>query len=113
MKLFTALPAKSAVLSAALTAVIAVTIAAPAVASPQLAQSKNCASCHQMDAKSIGPSYKQIAQKYTANAETVAMLAGKITKGGAGVWGPVPMPANGQVSDAEARTLASWILSLK
>jgi cytochrome c len=85
----------------------------PALASPQLAQSKNCAACHQMEAKAIGPSYKQIAQKYTANPDTVAMLATKIVKGGQGVWGPVPMPANGQVSEAEARTLASWILSLR
>lgn len=87
--------------------------AVPAMASPQLAQSKNCAACHQMETKAIGPSYKQIAQKYTSNPETVALLANKIVKGGKGVWGPVPMPANGQVSEAEARTLATWILSLK
>ncbi len=90
-----------------------VVLSLPASASPQLAQSKNCAACHQMDARAIGPSYKQIAQKYTASPDTVAMLATKIVKGGQGVWGPVPMPANGQISEAEARTLATWILSLK
>jgi cytochrome c len=54
-----------------------------------------------------------VAQKYAGDAKAVDMLATKIIKGGSGVWGAIPMPANPQVTQAEARTLATWIMSLK
>jgi cytochrome c len=86
---------------------------APASASPELAQKKNCMSCHQVDAKLIGPAYKDVAAKYAGQADAPARLAQKVIKGGSGVWGAVPMPANQQVNEAEAKQLVQWILSLK
>ncbi len=76
-----------------------------------LAKAKNCLACHAMDKKVVGPSYKDVAKKYTAKDE--AMLAEKVIKGGKGVWGPVPMPANPSVTPDEANKLVKWILSLK
>jgi cytochrome c len=93
--------------------VIAGMAAAPAWANEQLARSKNCLACHQIDAKVVGPAYKDVAAKYAGQPDAVAKLTQKVMKGGAGVWGPVPMPANPQVSEAEAKQLVQWILSLK
>jgi cytochrome c len=76
-----------------------------------LAKSKNCLSCHAVDKKVVGPSYKDVAKKYTAKDEP--MLAKKVIEGGKGVWGPVPMPPNPSVKPDEATKLVKWILSLK
>ena len=86
-------------------------IAAPAQADLALARSKNCMSCHAVERKVLGPAFKDVAARYKGNAGAVDLLATKIRKGGAGVWGPVPMPANNQVSEAEAKTLANWVLA--
>ncbi len=88
-------------------------LAAPAFADQALAQSKNCMACHAIDKKLVGPGYKEVAAKYAGDKTAVDKLATKIVKGGSGVWGPIPMPANTQVSDAEAKKLAAWVLSLK
>jgi cytochrome c len=85
----------------------------PAMADTALATSKNCMACHAVDKKLVGPSYKDVAAKYAADKTAVDKLAIKIQKGGGGVWGPVPMPANTQVNDAEAKKLAAWILTIK
>jgi cytochrome c len=90
-----------------------------ALASPQawadaaLAQQKTCMACHAVDRKIVGPSYKDVAAKYAGQSQAAAMLAEKIVKGGVGTWGPVPMPANPKVSQAEALKLAHWVLSAK
>ncbi len=84
----------------------------PALASPDLAQKKNCMACHATDKKLIGPAYKDVAAKYTGQKDAADKLALKIQKGGAGVWGAVPMPANPQVSEAEAKQLAAWVLTV-
>ncbi len=86
---------------------------APAMADQALATSKNCMACHAVDKKLVGPSYKDVASKYAGQKDAVDKLAAKIMKGGSGVWGPVPMPANPQVNDADAKKLAAWVLSLK
>jgi cytochrome c len=91
----------------------ALVVAAPAFASPELAQKKNCMACHQVDKKVVGPSYKDVAAKYAGQKDAADKLAQKIVKGGSGVWGAVPMPANPQVSEAEAKQLAAWVLSQK
>jgi cytochrome c len=78
-----------------------------------LATSKNCMACHATDRKLVGPAYKDVAAKYASDKSAVDKLATKIQKGGAGVWGPVPMPANMQVSDTEAKKLAAWVLTIK
>ena len=88
-------------------------LAAPALADLQLAQSKNCMACHAVDKKVIGPSFKDVAAKYKDTKGAADMLATKIVKGGSGVWGPVPMPANTQVSEADAKKLAAWVLQTK
>jgi cytochrome c len=87
--------------------------AAPALASSELAQKKNCMSCHQVDKKVIGPAFKEIAAKYAGQKDAADRLAQKVVKGGVGTWGQLPMPANPQVSEAEAKQLVGWILGLK
>ena len=87
--------------------------AAPAFAQADLAQKKNCMACHAIDKKLVGPAYKDVAAKYAGQKDAVDKLAQKVMKGGAGVWGAVPIPANPQVSEAEAKQLVQWVLSLK
>jgi len=89
------------------------TVSAPAIADLQLATSKNCMACHAVDKKLVGPSYKDIAAKYAGQADASGKLEAKVLKGGAGVWGPVPMPANAQVTPAEAKQLVAWVLMQK
>lgn len=84
-----------------------------AFASAELAKEKNCLACHAVDNKLVGPGYKEVAAKYKGDKSAEDKLAQKIMKGGSGVWGQIPMPANPQVSAAEAKTLAKWVLSLK
>ncbi|MCZ2495201.1 c-type cytochrome [Xylophilus sp. Kf1] len=88
-------------------------ISAVADAGMDLAKSKTCLACHTVTRKVVGPSFQDVAKKYAGNQAAEAALATKIRKGGAGVWGPVPMPANPQVSDAEALSLARWVLQQK
>lgn len=92
---------------------LSASIATPAIADQALASAKNCMSCHTVAKKLVGPSYKEVAAKYAGQADAVDKLAAKIIKGGSGVYGPVPMPANTQVNEAEAKKLAAWVLSLK
>lgn len=87
--------------------------ATAAYANADLATKKQCLACHQVDKKVLGPSYKEVAAKYRGQGDAEAKLAGKIIKGGVGVWGQIPMPPNPAVSEAEAKELAKWILSLK
>jgi len=95
--------------------VVAATVVAgaPAFADQALATAKNCMTCHAVDKKVVGPGYKEVAVKYAGQKDAVDKLAVKILKGGAGVFGVVPMPANTQVNEAEAKKLAAWVLSFK
>lgn len=95
------------------TTALALGITAPAQADQALATAKNCMACHAVDKKLVGPAFKDVAAKYAGQKDAVDKLAAKILKGGSGVWGPVPMPANAQVNDAEAKKLAAWVLTLK
>lgn len=90
-----------------------VAVTAPALADQALATAKNCMTCHAIDKKVVGPSYKDVAAKYKADKAAADKLATKVIKGGSGVWGPVPMPANAQVSEAEAKKLVAWVLAQK
>ncbi|MGL6111894.1 MAG: c-type cytochrome [Rubrivivax sp.] len=92
---------------------VALGAAPPALASADLAQQKTCMACHAVDRKIVGPAYKDVAAKYAGQPQAAAILAEKIMKGGTGVWGAVPMPANPKVNAAEARQLANWVLGLK
>ncbi|WP_421682298.1 c-type cytochrome [Stutzerimonas urumqiensis] len=85
---------------------------ASAATGEELFKSKACAACHAIDTKLVGPSYKEVAAKYSGQADAVSTLVTSIKNGSQGKWGPIPMPPN-QVTDEEAKTLAEWILSLK
>src|SRR5216110_994593 len=89
--------------------------AAPVLAAgpADLAQQKNCMACHAIDKKLVGPAYKDVAAKYAGQKDAVDKLTQKVMKGGSGVWGAVPMPANPQVSEAEAKQLVQWVLTQK
>ena len=100
-------------LPASLLIAMTAAVAAPAFAQADLAQKKNCMACHAIDKKLVGPSYKDVAAKYAGQKDAVDKLTQKVLKGGSGVWGAVPMPANPQVTEAEAKQLVQWILTVK
>lgn len=97
---------KKLVLFAAALAVMA----SPAFASKELAQKNACLACHAVDKKLVGPAYQDVAKKYAGQKDAEAALAKSIKAGGSGKWGPVPMPAQAALSDADAHALAAWIL---
>jgi cytochrome c len=74
-----------------------------------LLQKNACLACHGMDSKLVGPSFRDIANKYKSQADAVNYLSGKIKGGGQGVWGSMPMPAQA-LSEAEAAQLAQWLV---
>jgi cytochrome c len=92
---------------------LATCLVAPAMASKELAQAKNCLACHSLENQVVGPAFKAIAAKYAGDKAAAATLATKIMAGGGGVWGAIPMPANPQVKEDEAKKLVAWILGLK
>ncbi len=93
--------------------VAAAALAVPALADQALATKNNCMACHSVDKKLVGPAFKDIAKKYAGQKDAEAMLITKVIKGGSGVWGAIPMPANSQLKEADAKTLVTWILALK
>jgi cytochrome c len=86
---------------------------AMADAGMDLAKAKNCLACHAVSTKLVGPAYKDVAAKYAGQKGVEDKLVAKVIKGGSGAWGAIPMPANPQVSDAEAHTLVKWVLAQK
>ncbi len=96
-----------------ITLAMALSVAAPAMADEALAKSKNCMACHAVDKKLVGPAYKDVAKKYAGQKDAEATLVTHVMKGSKDVWGPVPMPANANVTEAEAKKLVAWVLSLK
>ena len=96
-----------------MTVALGLTVATPAMADQALATAKNCLACHAVQKKLVGPAFKDVASKYAGQSDATAKLANKIVQGSSGVWGPVPMPANNQVSAEEAQKLAAWVLTLK
>ena len=96
-------------------ALLTLSALAPAQASEDLARQKACLACHQVNKAVVGPSFADIAKKYKGVKKAVERLATKVRKGGGGVWNmPMgPMPAQGQVSEAEAKQIVTWILTTK
>lgn len=94
---------------------VAVTVSAifssPAFASAEIAKKNACMACHAVERKLVGPSYSDVAKKYAGQKDAVATLTKSIKAGGAGKWGPVPMPAQANLSEADAAALAAWILA--
>ena len=93
-----------------LAAAAALLAAAPARADEALAKKHNCLVCHQVDKKVVGPSYKEVAKKYKGQKDAAAVLEDAVKKGSSGKWGPVPMPPNATVPDADIKKLVAWIL---
>ncbi len=73
----------------------------------------DCLTCHKTDTKNIGPAYKDVAAKYENTDANVTLLAGKIIKGGSGVWGQIPMAPHAAMSEADAKALAKYVLLLR
>src|SRR5689334_12431656 len=84
-----------------------------AQADAKLAQANGCMTCHQIDKKVLGPSYKDVAAKYKGHAGAEAMLVKQVKDGGKGVWGELVMPPNGHVKDADIAAIVKWILTQK
>lgn len=77
----------------------------------KLLEGMDCLSCHKIDAKLVGPSYQDVAAKYTA--ADIDKLAEKIIKGGAGNWGEIPMTPHAGLTPENAKLMVKYILSLK
>jgi len=90
-----------------------VILATGAHANEKLAQASGCMTCHGVDKKVIGPSYKDIASKYRNDKQAEAKLFQKVKAGGKGVWGEIPMPPNAHVKDDDIKTLVRWVMSQK
>jgi cytochrome c len=90
--------------------VLSLGLIASAHASMDLANKNACTACHAVNKKMVGPAYQDVAKKYAGQKDAEAMLAKSIKAGGSGKWGPVPMPAQPGLSDADALTLAKWVL---
>ena len=86
-------------------------VAVPAFASKDLAQKNACLACHAVDKKLVGPAFQDVSKKYGGQKDATATLAKSIKAGGSGKWGPVPMPAQAALSDADATALAAWVLA--
>lgn len=100
---------KRTLLILALSAVVTM----PAMATEAMARANNCMACHAIDRKMVGPSFRDISARYATDAGAAARMVTKIQRGGSGAWGPIPMPANPRISDADARVLAAWSLSFR
>lgn len=83
----------------------------PAWANMDLAKKNACIACHNVNKKLVGPAYLDVAKKYADQKDATVNLAKSIKAGGSGKWGPVPMPSQPSLSDADATTLATWILA--
>lgn len=92
---------------------VGMVVSGSVLAGEELAKSKGCFTCHAVDKKVVGPAFKDVAQKYAGQPDAQAKLAEKVIKGGSGVWGKMPMPANPKVTPDEANKLVEWILGLK
>jgi len=69
-----------------------------------------CTACHAAEKRVIGPGFREISAKYRGEGQAAAYLARKVKEGGAGAWGPVPMPPHPQISDNDLARIATWVL---
>ena len=87
--------------------------AADAKAAEALLKSSGCTACHAVDKTLVGPAYKDVAAKYRNDKKAEAELITKVKAGSKGAWGPVPMPPNAHVKDADIKTMVQWVLTVK
>ena len=103
---------KSTIVSMVTVAGLLVAGSALAADMPAVAKKNNCVACHAIDKKLVGPAWADVAKKYKGDAGAAAHLAGVISKGGKGVWGPMPMPPNPKVTAEESKELVDFVLGL-
>ena len=103
-------PAPPCLAHQALGLAVLAALAGPAFANTALAQKHGCLGCHATATKLVGPAYQDIAAKYAGDAKAGAAVAQTIRNGGAGKWGDIPMPPQKQVTEADAKKLARWVL---
>lgn len=103
-----ATPADARLTRATATTAIPAPAAGGAATAMALAQKYACVACHGVENRIVGPSFRDVAKKYSGRADAVTYLAGKIRSGGSGLWGAIPMPAQ-TLSEADARTIAQWL----
>jgi len=85
--------------------------AGQAAADEATAKTNGCMACHAMDKKVVGPSFKSIASKYKGDANAANKLANEVRAGSKGIWGPVPMPAQAKINDADLKKVVAWVLA--
>lgn len=98
---------------AALGALSAPALATSEAAAMDIAKKSGCMACHGVDKKIVGPAWKDIGKKYAGDTAAEAQLIAKVRKGSKDVWGPIPMPPNAVVKDADIKTMVQYILTLK
>lgn len=91
---------------------LAISASPIAVEMPDVAKKNNCIACHTIEKKLIGPAWQVIAYKYKGDAGATEKLSTRIVKGGVGVFGPIPMPANSKMTEADIREVVTFILGL-
>jgi len=105
---------KSIVVSMIAAAGLMVAGSALAIDMPAVAKKNNCTACHAIDKKVVGPAWMEVSKKYKGDAGAEAKLITKVSKGGAGVWGSMPMPANDPAGtkQADIKELVQFVLGL-
>ena len=88
-------------------------LAVNATAALDIAKKSGCMACHGVENKIVGPAWKDVGKKYAGDAAAEAQLIAKVKKGSKDVWGPIPMPPNAVVKDADVKTMVQYILTLK
>jgi cytochrome c len=91
-------------------AALTVAVATDGTDGHALARRHACISCHAVDQRLVGPSFREVAAKYRGAGDAASALVAKMKTGGVGVWGPVPMPPQAHVAEADLHALARWIL---
>jgi cytochrome c len=104
---------KKIIAVAALASLSVPTFAVDQAAALEIAKKNGCLACHALDKKMVGPAWNEVGKKYAGDAGAAEQLAVKVKKGTKGTWGPVPMPPNATVKDADIKTLVEFVLSLK
>ena len=102
----------------AASALVPLLLVSPAQADLALATAKGCTACHQIDKKVVGPAYGQVATCYANKdakklTDAKALLVKHVKEGGAGTWGPIPMPAHPTVSNEDISKIVEWAMTQK
>jgi cytochrome c551/c552 len=105
---------KSIIVSMMVAAGLMVAGSATATDMPAIAKKNNCTACHAIDKKVVGPAWMEVSKKYKGDASAEAKLITKVSKGGSGVWGSMPMPANDPAGtkQADIKELVQFVLGL-